>query len=79
MFPGNLDPSKALGGEVRSGIQDSGVEVVYLYSSPKGLVERQEFWTAFEPVSRDFSKQKGTFSQLCSSPLYEGSLVFTIL
>lgn len=69
MFPGNLDPSSAAFGEVRSGIQDSGVEIVYLCSNPDGLVERQEFWTAFQAVSRDFSKQKGIFSQLCSSPL----------
>lgn len=69
MFPGNLDPSSEAFGEVRSGIQDSGVEIVCLYSSPNGLVERQGFWTAFQAVSRDFSKQKGLFSQLCSSPL----------
>lgn len=70
MFPGNLDPSsKTLGGEVRSGIQDNDVEIVCLYSSHEGLVERQEFWTAFQAVSRDFSKQKDIFSQLCSSTL----------
>lgn len=36
MFPGNLDPSKALGGEVTSGIQDSGVEIC-LSTKPLGL------------------------------------------
>lgn len=70
MFPGNLHPSsKTLGGEVRSGIQDNDVEFVYSYSNHEGLVERQEFWTAFLAVSRDFSKQKGIFSQLRSSTL----------
>lgn len=52
MFPGNLDSfSKVLGGEVRSDIQDSGVEIVCLYSNHNGLVGRQEFWTAFQAVS----------------------------
>lgn len=38
MFPGNLDPSSKALGEVRSGVQDSGVEIVYLYSNPIALV-----------------------------------------
>lgn len=70
MFPGNLDPSSKALDEVRSGILDSGVEIVYLYSNPNGLIERQEFWTTFQVVSRDFSKQKGIFSQFHTGSLF---------